>query len=197
MLRDTNPDTNRTLTRRRVVALLAGASATALGAAAVATDDAHAQVESDFSIPDAAYEAADAAPTPIVEADATVAYQVPALAAVVVQLVAGRETADHVLAEERIETTVTEASTDVELSGALTDADAFASADFAPDAESTTTVDATVGVTVEVRDSAGDVVVSDTATDTLAIEVTNTADAVEVSVTGSGTIRFEASGDGE
>lgn len=192
-------DTNRTLTRRRAVATLAGASAVGLGvgAAALGSAPARAQVDSEFTIPDATYEAADAAPTPIVEADATVAYQVPRLEAVVVQLVAGRDSADTVLATERIETSVTEADTDVTLTGPLTDADAFAASDFAPAAESTTTVNATVGVTVEIVDSDDSVVAADTATDTLSIEVTNTAEAVEVAVSGTGSIRFEASDGGE
>jgi hypothetical protein len=183
-------ETHRTLTRRRVVAVLAGASATTVAAVGVASEETDAQVSGEFTVPDASYSADDPSPTPVADVTASIAYEVGSLTAVDVSLWAGREEPADRIAAETIETTSTMAETDVQLSGPITDADGFAPEDFAPAAETTATVDVVLGLELTIRDGETEVA-TDTATHTTTIEIENTGTAITVQVGGSGEIRFE------
>lgn len=191
MLRDTNPDRNRpTITRRRVLAVLAGASATTVAAVGVASEEADAQVSGEFTVPDASYSAEDPSPTPVADVTANIAYEVGSLTAVETSLWAGASEPADRIAAETIETTSTMAETDVQLSAPLTDAEAFDPEDFAPEPEATATVDVVLGLELTVWDGETEVA-TDTATETVTLEIENTGTAVTVQVSGTGEIRFE------
>lgn len=61
-------DSNRpSITRRRALAMLAGAATTGTAAVALATEETDAQVSGDFTVPDASYSADGPNPTPEAE----------------------------------------------------------------------------------------------------------------------------------
>lgn len=80
---------------------------------------------------------------------------------------------------------------DTTLSGAITDAEAWASDDFAPEAGASVERDLAVTLSFEVLDSGDRVIVADTASDTATVTVTNPNDAEQLTaaVGGSATIR--------
>ena len=185
-------DSNRTLTRRRLVALTAGAAATGTAAVALGTDDAAATVSVDeLSVDDGTFADEDPDPTPVLEVAAALEYRVDELDTVRVELLVGTDDTDReVVDTEVLDTSVTETDTERDLSAPVTDAEPFDAAMFAPDPESTVSVDIHVALRLSIEHE-GETVVDDLADDTATIEVTNESIALEATVGGEGEITFD------
>jgi len=187
-------ESNRTLTRRRVVALLAGASATGLGAVAVATDDVRAEITlGTVTIADGEYAAADPTVTPTLSVDARLRWSAPSVSAVESALAVAPATADTspaTIATDRREIRVTDGDMDRTLVGPVTDAAAYAAADFRPDAGETVEERLTVALRLRVLDGSETVAEAETTTETT-VTVSNTATATTARVGGEGEVRFE------
>jgi len=196
---DTNPsdETNRTVTvtRRRALAAVAGASATGLGVTALASDPSTAQASVDIagiSVADGTYEAVDPTPTPVVQLAGTWGYRVDSdPAAVEATCTVAPPGGDPATVDsDRFETSQRAVETEFEFSGPVTEHEAFDAAAFAPDREASTEREVEVGVTVAVTDAAEATLVEASAADTAVVTVRNTGDAVDVTLTGDGAIEF-------
>lgn len=111
------------------------------------------------------------------------------VAALRTELLAGGD----VIATERLTTDTTALENDTTLSGRVTDAEAYAAADFAPAVGESVTVDVEVGVTFAVLDSADAVLASDSVSDTVPVTVAHPQEsAYEVTIGVEGEIRTAA-----
>ena len=90
-------DSNRPeLTRRRVIATVAGASTVGVGAIALGSREASAEIAfGELSIPDATHEADDPEPTPVVAVTAALEYDVDAIDELTVELLVGSDSDDR------------------------------------------------------------------------------------------------------
>lgn len=175
------------ISRRRLVG--AGAALAAGGGGLVyASDPTAAEVQIDgFSVPDETFERESL--DPVLDVTAKYSYDAgmePVAALRFAVSVDGTEIATDDL--------VTDAGLldgDTTLSGPITDAEAWSSDDFAPDAGETVERQLSVTLSFEVLDSGDRVIVSDTATDTTTVTVENPNDAEQLTaaIGGSGTIR--------
>jgi len=193
---DTNDtDSNRTLTRRRALAAVAGTAATGLGVTAVATDTADAQADIQLgalSIADGTHAAPDPTPSPIVETDARLVWSAETVDRVETTLGVGPSDSDtEAIATDTIDALVSDGDTTRTLSGAVTDADAYTSGDFAPERESTIRETLTVALGLAIEHE-GETLATDRVTDTATVTVENTADAVSVELGGDGVVTFDA-----
>ena len=172
--------------------MLAGASATGLGAVVLGSNEATAEIAvGELAVADGVHEADDPDVSPAVDVTAELAYQVDSLTHVEIRLAVGPSDSDPtVLDSETIETGIESTNTDRDLTGALADADGFDAESFDPDAEETVTHDVTVRLDLEIRDE-DEIVAEAEAVDTATVSVTNTSVAIEAGVGGDGDIRFE------
>ena len=185
-------ESNRpTITRRRAVALLAGASATGLGALAVGSEEAAAEIELDgLTIPDESYAAEDPEPTPVADIDARIQYRVDSISEWNISLEFGPPGDVDFISVLNESTNATEAEQTRTLSAPLTDADAFDSADFAPDAETSVEHDVEVVLTFSVLDGS-ETLVQTSVSDTATVVIENETIDIDGSIGGTGEIRFE------
>ena len=185
-------ESNRTLIRRRVLAAVAGASATGLGAVAVASDSASAEITiGRLAIQDGSYEAEDPAPTPILGVDARLRYDVDSVTEYNVVLEAGPTHDDRTMLEFVNEsTTATDGEFTETLSAPVTDHEAFATSDFDPEAGQTATEEIAVALVLSVMDG-GETKATAEVKDTATITVSNTAVSIELKAGGEGEITFE------
>ena len=179
------------ITRRRAVALLAGASATGLGVAALGSEEAAAEIELDgLTIPDESYAAEDPEPTPVVDIDTRIQYRVGSISEWNISLEFGPPGDVDFISVLNESTNATEAEQTRTLSAPLTDADAFESADFAPDAETSVEHDVEVVLTFSVLDGS-ETLVQTSVSDMATVTVENETIDIEGSIGGEGEIRFE------
>ena len=185
-------ESNRpTITRRRAVAMLAGASATGLGALALGSEEAAAEIELDgLTIPDESYAAEDPEPTPVADIDARIQYRVDSISEWNISLEFGPPGDVDFISVLNESTNATEAEQTRTLSAPLTDADAFDSADFAPDAETSVEHDVEVVLTFSVLDGS-ETLVQTSVSDTATVVVENETIDIEGAIGGTGEIRFE------
>ena len=179
------------ITRRRAVAMLAGASATGLGAVVLGSEEAAAEIELDeLSIPDESYAAEDPEPTPVVDIDARIQYRVDSISEWNISLEFGPPGDVDFISVLNESTNATEAEQTRTLSVPLTDADAFDSADFAPDAETSVEHDVEVVLTFSVLDGS-ETLVQTSVSDTATVVIENETIDIEGAIGGTGEIRFE------
>ena len=185
-------ESNRpTITRRRAVAMLAGASATGLGALALGSEEAAAEIELDgLTIPDETYAAEDLEPTPVVDIDTRIQYRVDSISEWNISVELGPPGDVEFLELVSEDTNATEAEQTRTLSVPVTDADAFESADFAPDAETSVEHDVEVVLTFSVMDGS-ETLVQTSVSDMATVTVQNETIDIEGSIGGEGEIRFE------
>ena len=185
-------ESNRpTITRRRAVAMLAGASATGLGVAALGSKEAAAEIELDgLTIPDETYAAEDPEPTPVVDIDARIQYRVDSISEWNISVELGPPGDVEFLELVSEDTNATEAEQTRTLSVPVTDADAFESADFAPDAETSVEHDVEVVLTFSVLDGS-ETLVQTSVSDMATVTVENETIDIEGAIGGEAEIRFE------
>ena len=180
------------ITRRRVIATVAGASTVGVGAIALGSREASAEIAfGELSIPDASLAADDPDPTPVVAVTAALEYDVDAIDSLTIDLLVGSDSDDRqVLDSESMSTGVTSTDTTRDLSAPITDADAFDASMFQPDAEETVTETVSLALRLTIEHDA-DVVAEALVDDTATIQVTNTADEIIAQLGGDGEITFE------
>ena len=185
-------ESNRpTITRRRAVAMLAGASATGLGALAVGSEEAAAEITlEELAVADGTYSAADPEPTPVVDLEARVSYRVGSITEWNIGLEFGPPGDVDFISVLNESTNATEAEQTRTLSAPLTDADAFDSDDFAPDAETSVEHDVEVVLTFSVMDGS-ETLVQTSVSDTATVVIENETIDIDGSIGGTGEIRFE------
>jgi len=163
------------VSRRQALLGLGTLAVSGSGLAVVGTQQASgaANVSVDsFTVSDATFEAESVAP--VVELSLAYDYDVgvSGVSGLVFELAVG----DSVVASDELTTDRTALSNTTDLSGRVTDADAWGSADFAPAVGKSVSRDVSVTVRFVVLDSTGDVIVSDTATDSATVTVTHPQD---------------------
>ena len=179
------------ITRRRAVALLAGASATGLGVAALGSEEAAAEITlEELAVADGTYAAEDPEPTPVVDLETRVSYRVDSISEWNIGLEFGPPGDVDFISVLNESTNATEAEQTRTLSAPLTDADAFDSDDFAPDAETSVEHDVEVVLTFSVLDGS-ETLVQTSVSDTATVTVQNETIDIEGSIGGTGEIRFE------
>ena len=185
-------ESNRpTITRRRAVAMLAGASATGLGVAALGSEEAAAEITlEELAVADETYAAEDPEPTPVVDIDARIQYRVDSISEWNISVELGPPGDVEFLELVSEDTNATEAEQTRTLSVPLTDADAFDSADFAPDAETSVEHDVEVVLTFSVMDGS-ETLVQTSVSDTATVTVENETIDIEGAIGGEAEIRFE------
>ena len=150
---------------------------------AAGTDSARASVSVEsFSVADATFEAAEV--TPVIDAAIGYAYRAASVAELWLGLVVG----ETVVAETSLRTGSEELENTTELSGRVTDADAYSAADFVVESGSETTVTVDAGVRFEVRDADGSVVASDEARDESDVRVVSPEGETHATIGGSAEI---------
>lgn len=178
-------DSQRIVSRRQALATLgtlAGGSVVA-GVTLTSMQRAGASVSvEDFQVSDATFEAQSV--TPIVDATIAYDYTVEQASEIYVELQAGGEQ----IASETLRTSSAELSNTTELTGNILDSPAFGASDFTVASGETTTIDVDVGVLFEVRYD-GNVVASDTASDTASVEVVSPESGGYATVGGSVSFR--------
>jgi hypothetical protein len=180
------------ITRRRVLAVTAGAAGTAVGATALASEEAAAEIQfGGLTVSDGTLEAEDPTPTPIVDVDARLAYTVDSVTSynVAIELGPDHESRDMIDFINQ-DTSVTDGEFTENLTAPVTDHDAFSASDFAPAKGETVTEDVAVALTLSVMDG-GTTKAADSIEYTATITVTNTAIQIELRAGGEGEIRFE------
>jgi hypothetical protein len=181
-----------TITRRRALALAGGAAASGLGAVALGSREADAEVSmSELAIADGTHAADDPAPTPVVEVDARMAWTVDAISTYNVSLEVGTDHDSREFVDLVSESTsVTDGEAEASLSGAVTDVAGFTASEFAPAAGETYTTDVAVALVFSVMHDGANVT-GDTIEDTASITVENTAAEISVELGGDGQVTFE------
>lgn len=193
MLRDINPDMNRPeITRRRVLAMLAGAATTTTAAVAVGSEEADADIQfGTLSVSDGTHESEDPQVTPVVTVDAEFSYTVESVTDYNVSLELGPDHDNRMFVDlVSTETAVMDGQFSESLSGPVTDIDAYSQSDFAPAAGETVTEDIAIALTLSVMDG-GATMVTAAVEDTATITVTNTGVNTTVALGGEGEITFE------
>lgn len=171
------------VTRRRALAAVGSVAigGTALSVAGSQPARAAVSVEQ-FSVADATFEAAEV--TPVVDARIGYAYRADTVSTLWFGLTVGGE----VVGETTLRTSSTELENTTDLSGRVLDSSAYEQADFAVDPGAETTVDVTVGVRFEVRDSSGAVLASDRGQDTSTVQVVSPKGETYATIGGEATI---------
>ena len=173
--------------RRRALAAMGTVVGGGTTLALVGSDGARAEVSVEsFEVDDATCEAREV--TPVIDAEIGYAYRADHVAELWIALLVG----ETIVAEETLRTGNDELENTTTLSGRVLDSPAHTGTDFEVDAGETVSVTVDAGVRFEVRDSAGDVLASDDATDSSTVEVVSPDDETHATIGGVATIEDSA-----
>lgn len=187
-MRDDSRDDRAESYLNRRAALAGGAALlTAGGTLVFVGDPAHAAVSiDDLTVADETFTTESVDPV----VDVTVGYSYDAGNAAVESLRFTLSIDGETVATDELVTDRTTLENETTLSGKVTNADAYAASDFAPDVASSVSQELTIGLTFEVLGTDGTVLVGDTASDTAVVTVSHPQESEYVAtVGGSGTIR--------
>ena len=169
--------------RRRALAARGTVGGGGTTLALVGSDGARAEVSVEsFDVDDATFEAREV--TPVIDAEIGYAYRADHVAELWIALLVG----ETIVAEETLRTGNDELENSTTLSGRVLDSPAHTGTDFEVDAGETVSVTVDAGVRFEVRDSAGEVLASDDATDSSTVEVVSPDDETHATIGGVATI---------
>ena len=169
--------------RRRALAAVGTVVGGGTALALVGSDAARAEVSVEsFEVDDATFEAREV--TPVIDAEIGYAYRADHVAELWIALLVGEE----VVAEETLRTGSDELENTTDLSGRVLDSPDHTGTDFEVDAGETTSVTVDAGVRFEVRDSDGEVLASDEATDSATVDVVSPEDGTYATIGGTATI---------